>query len=599
MANSYKTKPSKFLLQGFFKLLTPYWKKNPLGWVLLISIISLTAGGIYLNTVYNEWFNNFYTAIQDKNLPNFNKGLLFFCVIAAINVIVVSSNAYLKQTLTIHWRHWLSRHYMSIWMKNGNFYRQQFTATSHDNPDQRIAEDLNEFVVLTFTILLGIASDLAMVATFLKILWDKSQSIVLSLSDISAVMPDFLVNALSGIIDFNGSITLPNGYLVYFCFSFALIGTILTFLIGHPLVKLNFKQQRFEADFRYNLVHVRENAENIALYKGVNVEQMLLSDSFSHVVKNFFALLYRELYLNFFMISYHRIATILPYIIVSPLLFAKVIKLGDLMQIVNCFNFVVNSLTTIMDNFTNLARWKSVIDRLVSFRDSLEESESLEKITPKYQGSDVVLKDVTIKLPNGNTLLDKCNLTLKQGDSVTIKGPSGCGKSTLLKTIAGLWPFASGSLVFPENLSIRDILFLSQKPYLPIGTLADAICYPCRSSDFKKDEIIEALKIVDLSHLQNKLLEKQPWEHILSIGEQQRLAFARVFLVKPQILFLDESSAAIDEPLEQRIFSKVMQDLPNSIIIGVNHRSSANKFHKYIFDYKQNALITNDEVSHE
>ena len=599
MTSSSQIKPKKFLIRGFFKLLTPYWKKNPLGWVLLISIIAFTAGGIYLNTVYNEWFNGFYSAIQDKNLSSFNQGLLFFCIIAVINVAVVSCNAYLKQALTIHWRHWLSRHYLAIWMKNGNFYRQQFTGTSHDNPDQRIAEDLNEFVVLTFTILLGIASDLAMVATFLKILWDKSQSTILELSDVSAILPDFLVNALSGIINFNTSITLPDGYLVYFCFTFALVGTILTFIIGRPLVRLNFRQQRFEADFRYNLVHVRENAESIAMYRGSKIEQLVLADSFSHVVKNYLSLLYRELYLNFFMISYHRIATVLPYIVVSPLLFAKAIKLGDLMQIVNCFNFVVNSLTTFMDNFTSLARWKSVIDRLVSFRDSLEEAEALEKLEPHLRGRNVELNNLSVRLPNGTTLLDKCNMTLVPGDSITIKGHSGCGKSTMLKAIAGIWPFATGEVVLPEQTSRKDILFLSQKPYLPMGTLADAICYPGDPQDFSREEITSALAEVELSLLTAKLDEVQPWDHILSIGEQQRLAFARVLLLKPKILFLDESSAAIDEPLEMKIFQKIKVALPDSIIIGVNHRSSADKFHKYIFNFTQNTLHLNPEVSHD
>lgn len=592
------TKSKRFLLKGFFKLLAPYWRKNPLGWILLLSIILLTAGGIYLNTTYNEWFNGFYTAIQDKKLDDFNKGLLFFCVIAVINVLVVSSNAYLKQTLTIHWRHWLSKHYMHNWMKNGNFYRQQFTCVSHDNPDQRIAEDLNEFVVLTFTIILGIASDLAMVATFLKILWDKSSSIVLQLSDISAVLPNFLVNPLSNFIDFNSSITLPNGYLVYFCFAFALIGTVLTFIIGKPLVRLNFRQQRFEADFRYSLVHVRENAESIAMYRGIKIEQLVLADSFSHVVKNYMSLLYRELYLNFFMISYHKIATILPYIIVSPLLFAKAIKLGDLMQIVNCFSFVVNSLTTVMDNFTSLARWKSVIDRLVSFNDSLEDADLLERLEPIYKGKNVQLENIVVKLPNNQVLLNDCNISLQPGDSLTIKGPSGCGKSTLLKTIAGLWPFATGKLIFPENINQKNILFLSQKPYLPIGTLADAICYPYSSSDFSKEEIYNALKIVNLDHLNDKLDINEPWAHILSIGEQQRLAFARVILVKPKLLFLDESSAAIDEPLEQVIFQYLKEILPETITISINHRSSADKFHKYTFNYQENSL-SNNEADHE
>lgn len=557
--------PVKHLWPNFWRLLKPYWvsREGRKGWALLALILVLTGGSVYLQKVFNSWYNDFYNTLQNYDLPGFSHQLMMFCILATIHVVVSVHLAYFRQMLQINWRRWMTSHVMANWLDKGTFYRLQLTDIKTDNPDQRIAEDISEFVTSTLDLSLGILSDLAMLFTFLGILWTLSTPLDFTLLD--------------------HHIHLPQGYMVWMALIYAIGGTLFTILIGRPLVRLNFNQQRYEADFRFSLVRMRENAESIAMYKGEKEEGKLLSGRFANVVDNYFRLMKRQKNLGFFTLSYSQAAVVFPIIVGAPGYFAKQIQLGGLMQILQAFGKVQDSMSTLINNFTALARWKSVVDRLATFHQGMDRAESLPSIEPARAGQQLVLKDIVVNRPEQGPLMQAANWQLAPGDALLIQGPSGCGKSTLLRTLAGLWPFAHGEVHYPAE---GPVLFLSQKPYLPLGTLREVIGYPLPPQN---DEVlIPLLQAAGLSRLVAELDHEDIWSHMLSVGEQQRIAFIRALLIKPRLLFMDEASSALDEGTEAKLYALLREQLPQSILVSVGHRSTLQPYHNHQLQWQEN-----------
>lgn len=541
---------------SLWKIFIPFWKSKESKQCkfLLLGIFLLSGLSVFFAKQFNSWYNDFYNALQEYDLDVFCSQMFIFCVLAAINVFVVVTNYYIKQKVMIEWRHWMSTSYMKKWLKDGVFYRMGFISNNvTDNPDQRIAEDLHEFVNLTFSLTIGILTDLAMLVTFFTVLWSLSSATSFTLGDTT--------------------ISLPDGYLCYLAIIYAVVGTFLTFIIGKPLIRLNYNQQKVEANYRYSLVRVRENSESIALYKGSIEEGRYLEDRFSDVVRNFYRIMLKTVHVEFFSLSYKQASVVFPFIISSPLYFAKIITLGSLIQISSAFGRVQDSLSTLIENFTSIARWKSVVDRLIQFSENMEKTEDIENLKPSLDGSSFVVSNMNISTPNGQQLMVDGNFSLNAGDALLIRGPSGCGKTTLFKTIAGLWPYAKGDVIYPNGESF----FLSQKPYIPLGTLRAAISYP--HAPYQDHVIVPLLALAGLEKFCTQLDTESNWGQILSLGEQQKVAFVRALLIRPAIIFLDEASSAMDEDLECLLYSKLKEILKDSIIISVGHRSTLKQFH--------------------
>ncbi len=560
------TPPVKHLWRNFWMLLKPFWASKEgktKGLMLLVVVLALTAGSVYLQKVLNSWHNQFYNSIQGYDFPEFKSLLLTFCWLAAIWVLVGVHRTYFNQMLQIVWRRWLTQNRIVHWLADNNFYRLQLTDRQTDNPDQRIAEDINEFVGSTLSLSIGYLRELATLFTFLGVLWTLSKPSELTIG--------------------NTTFQLAQGYMVWAALAYAIFGTILTFWIGRPLVRLNFNQQRYEADFRFSLVRMRENAESIALYQGAQEEGGYLRGRFLQVVDNFYALMKRQKILGFFTLGFNQTAVIFPVVLGAPLYFAKQITLGDLMQTLSAFGIVQGSMSVLVDSYTDLARWKSVVDRLATFEQGLQHAEQLPRLEPERTGEALRLQQVSIEHPDGFALMNDANWQLKQGDSLLIQGPSGCGKSTLLRTLAGLWPFASGKVTYPAG---SQTLFLSQKPYLPLGSLRQALSYPL--PEVSNAEAIKALQMVGLEKLAQRLDDVELWGQMLSLGEQQRVAFARILLVKPDVLFLDEATSALDEQSEAQLYRLLRDELPQTIMVSVGHRSTLHPFHEKKLLWQEN-----------
>ncbi len=574
--------PLKVSIRAAWRMIRLYWgsKDSAYAWFLLVLIIALTSGAIYLATAINKWYKDFWDTMQNYDLPGFKSQLLLFVILATIHVLISVYNTFLRSKLVIVWRKWFTSNVLHDYLNNDTYYKIQMLDSKTENPDQRIADDLGMFVSSTISLIIGTATDLATLITFGVVLWDLSHSVTMTL--------------------WNGyELYLPDGYMLYLCFAYALIGTIFTFIIGKPLVRLDFRQQRFEADFRFSLIRMRENSESIALYKGNATEEQILNLSFVNIIKNYIKLINREKLLGFFTLGYLQTAVVFPIIISAPMYFAKVITIGSVMQISSAFGRVQDALSTFVNTFSSWASYKAVIDRLALFFDSMDASGDI-KCLSSVDGNDNEFKveNLTVQSPDGIELWKDLFINLGLKESLLIRGPSGCGKSTLIKTFAGIWPYAEGHISKHKDWSS---LFLSQRPYLPIGSLREAVCYP---GAIQNDEVItKYLKFLSLEKLIPLLDKKDNWSSILSLGEQQRVAIIRALLIKPQLLFMDEASSALDEKLESVAYRLIRAELSNSIIVSVGHRSSLISMHSKVLytmgDHKRWKIMDSDSYIKE
>jgi putative ATP-binding cassette transporter len=550
---------SRQFLRDLWVLARPYWfseeKWGARG--LLAIIVALNLGMVGIMVLLNQWNNAFYNTLQDKDLEGFYQQLLVFTGLAGAFILVAVYRLYLNQMLQIRWRRWLTERYLDEWIAHRTYYRLQLTDRETDNPDQRIADDLSLFVERTLSLTLGLLSAVVTLVSFVVILW-----------------------GLSGMFSFNlgGHEIVVPGYMVWVALVYAIVGTWLTHLIGRPLVGLNFNQQKYEANFRFSLVRVRENAEAIALYRGEAGEIGNLRLRFSDVWRNWWEIMKRQKKLTWFNAGYNQIANIFPILVAAPRFFSGAIPLGGLMQTASAFGQVQDSLSWFVNAYAQLAEWKATVDRLTTFHHAMQNAaaHSADGVSATAgAGTDLAAHDVALALPDGRALAAPITLVIPAGAPLLVTGPSGAGKSTLFRAFAGIWPFGKGTVTQPGG----GLLFLPQKPYLPIGRLREALAYPAAADAFTESALREALAAVGLPALAGRLEEEQHWAQVLSGGEQQRVAFARAFLQAPDWLFLDEATSALDEASESALYGLLAQRLPRTTVVSIGHRSSLAAFH--------------------
>ena len=526
---------------------------------LLAIIVLMTVFIVYMSVLFNAWNGRFINALQDKNVDAFWTELKYWVVLAAFWVAAFVYRQWLQQFLTIRWRRWLSEVYFRDWLADRTYYRMELVSQGADNPEQRIELDCANFTDRTVTIALGLLFQILTLMTFAAVLWNLSGSITLPIL---------------------GGITIP-GYLMWAAIAYALVGSVAAYLIGRPLVRVNFQLERYNADFRYRMVRIRENAESIALYRGEQDEQRRLRSAFARIIDTWWDLMKYNKRLNSLTSFYGQAALIFPYVAAAPQYFAGRGQMGMVTQTADAFVQVQGALSWFVDTYQRLAEWKAGVDRLTSFSEAMVKAK-LEAAATAFEASpqetpELTLRDVDVRLPNGAMLLDDVDVTIRQGESLLLRGPSGSGKTTLFRVLAGLWPFGRGRIGLPKD---ARVLFLPQKPYLPIGTLREVLSYPESPDSYTDEACQEVLEICRLGHLVPRLGELANWSLVLSGGEQQRVAFARALLYRPNWLFLDEASSALDEPTERRMYELLAERLPGAAVISVAHKPTVAAFHK-------------------
>jgi putative ATP-binding cassette transporter len=547
-----------------WRIAAPYFRSEDklAGRILLGAVIAIELALVGIDVLLNQWNNRFYNALQDKNWDGFLREIGIFSVLAACYIVLAIYQLYLNQWLQIRWRRWLTSHYLGEWLQDANHYRMQLQGDAADNPDQRITDDIKLFVERTLDIGIGLLSSVVTLASFIVILWGLS--------------------AASPLTIFSREFTIP-GYLVWGAVIYAVFGTALTQWIGSPLVNLTFQQQRYEADFRFNLVRVRENSEQIALLQGENAERQRLSERFGHVVDNWYAIMQRTKRLTAFTASYSQAAVIFPYILVAPAYFADKIQLGGMMQTASAFSSVQRALSFFVTVYRSLAEWRAVVARLDGFEMAIGSAATLTKragsihIVPSPGSDSIELEQLLVGLPNGRPLVSADGFSIRSNERTLVTGPSGAGKSTLFRAIAGVWPFGRGSIAIPAK---AKLMMLPQRPYFPVGSLKAATVYPAEAGAFDADRVKGVLIAVGLPQLASQLEEDAHWNRILSLGEQQRLGLARALLHAPQYLFLDEATASLDEASEATLYRLLEEKLPTTTIVSIGHRSTLEAFHQ-------------------
>jgi len=550
-------------LATIWRLAIPYFRSEDRwpGRLLLATVIGIELSIVAITVILNHWYNRFYNTLQDHDWNAFVSAILFFCVLAAIYTVLAVYQNYLNLWLQIRWRRWMTQTYLRQWLNTANHYRMQLLGDAADNPDQRIADDLQMFVQNTLSIGLGLLNSCVTLCSFVVILWSLSEQAPLHV--------------------FGAAVAIP-GYLVWAALFYAVLGTVFTHLIGWRLIPLNFQQQRFEADFRYNLVRSRENAEQIAALRGEAAERERHLSRFGQVVANWIAIMQRQKQLTFFTQSYSQASVIFPYLMVSPAYFSGVMQLGGLMQTASAFNSVQTALSYFVTAYQSIAQYRAVVTRLSGFEDAIVAGREVAltppavEVLPRDSASVITIDRLSVRLPNGESLVDAEHIVLSPGDRVLVTGPSGAGKSTLFRALAGIWPFGSGRVLVPKD---AKVMLLPQRPYFPVATLAAAVSYPARAGTFDDARLAEAIAAVGLPEWSGRLNEEAHWNRMLSQGEQQRLAVARALLQAPDFLFLDEATASLDEAAEAMLYRLLQERLKGTTIISIGHRSTLRAFH--------------------
>ncbi len=550
-------------LKDSWYLAKPYWvsKDKYKAFILLLLAFALSLFEVYMAVQFNKWNVDFYNAIQNYDKQAFLKALVKGIYIILLYISSPMVAEYFISVLEIKWRKWLTNYYLEKWLSNKVYYKDILSKSSLENPDQRIAEDIKDFTNIMLNLSIRLFKTVISLASFIFILW-----------------------GLSGILIFNiFSYNLHiYGYMVWVALIYGFVVTYITFRIGKPLIRLNYENQKYEANFRYNLVRVKEYSEHIASYKGENLEKKILSQDFESIYNNFIKIIKKTIQINLFNFIYIRISNILPTIISAGRYFSKEITLGNLMQINAAFSQIQYAMADVLLYYSNIARLGSVINRLIELIRTVNNIEKIPSIEIlEHKQKYLELKKLQVKTPSGEILVNNFSLELNPSDKVLISGPSGSGKTSLLKAINGLWPNVSGEIY--QKSSLKS-LFIPQKPYIPPITLKEAICYPI-SYNFPSDDFIkQALKDCFLEKLESRLYDISKWNNELSLGEQQRIAFCRILINKPDILYLDEATSALDEGAEEKLYNKIFNKLPSSIFISVGHKNSLKKLHNKIIN---------------
>ena len=529
--------------------LSPKRSIKPL--LFFVLIVTLTLFSVRLSLVHSTWYNNMYTALQEFNQTVFWEQMILFCFIAGFSVAAALISYYLNQRFSINWIEWLNTELLEKWMDKRAYYKSQYIGNNLDNPDQRIQQDIQSYVKTTLSLSTGVIDAVTSMISYTILLW-----------------------GLAGPMTLLG-IEIPRA-MVYLVFAYVIFTTLIAFWLGKPLIRLNFANEKLNANYRYSLIRVKEYAESIAFYAGEKVEKNRLYKQFRAVIDNMWDIVFRALKFSGFNLVVSQISVVFPLLIQVGRYFEKQIKLGDLMQTLQVFGKLHSNLSFFRNTYDSFAEYKATLDRLTGFHYSVEAAQKQSKTDITDHPTDVIFQHLSVKSPMGKILIKDLNLTLTQGHSLLIQGQSGVGKTTLLRTIAGLWSYAEGKIFCPQH----NTLFLSQRPYLPQGNLLTALYYPDTTENVDLAKITRVLEQVQLAHLQDRLEQEQDWSRILSLGEQQRLAFARLLLHKPKVAFLDEASASLDEGMEYAMYRLVREELPNTTIISVGHRSTLVPLHQ-------------------
>jgi len=557
-------------LKAFWALAQPYWVSEKRGKALglLALVVALALAMVYMEVQFNYWNRDFYNTFEKKDQAEFFYQLGKFGVLAFVWIIMAVYRQWFLQMLQIEWRTWLTDHFLQEWMQDQAHYRMQLLDRGTDNPDQRISEDLNIFVDYTSSLALGLLSSVVTLISFVIILW-----------------------GLSGSLELWG-FNIP-GYLVWCALGYAIVGTVLTHIIGRKLIGLGYNKQRVEADFRFSLVRLRENSEGVALYRGEQEELGGLRQRFAAVVGNWWQLMRKRKQLNWFTSFYAQLAIIFPYIVVSPRFFSGAIPLGAIFQTASAFGQVQGALSWFINVYVDFSTWKATVDRLIGFRASIErvraEADQLDGDRVDSPDGIIALDQLEIGLPQGTPLLSPTSVQIKPGEDVLVTGASGAGKSTFFRSLAGIWPYWKGRIKLPKG---ARLLFLPQKPYLPLGSLRHAVSYPDEPTKHSDETIKNALRAVGLAQLAADLERSENWAQVLSGGEQQRLAFARAVLNKPDWLFLDEATSALPEADQASLYRLLKEELSKTTLVSIGHRESLAQYHdkRLIWQEKRLAL---------
>ncbi|MWL86205.1 ABC transporter ATP-binding protein/permease [Cupriavidus sp. SW-Y-13] len=575
---------SQLRLAATWALIKPYWKSEDrkAGLGLLLLVVALNLGIVYINVLLNEWNRVFYNAIEQHDYVSFKALLLRFSWIAAAFIVLAIFRQYYQLMLQMRWRTWMTGKFMQRWLGHQAYYRIEQTHST-DNPDQRLADDLRQFTDGALTLSMGLLNSVVTLVSFIGILWVVSGPISFVLGGVDVTIP---------------------GYMVWFAIGYAIVGSIIIHFVGRPLIGLSFQQEQYEANFRFMLVRLRENSEPVALYRGEPTEQAGLRGRFERIRANWSQLMRYTRRLTFVSSGYGQFAIIFPFLVAAPRYFSGKLTLGGLMQINSAFGQVQGALSWFVDSYSTLVGWKAAANRLIDFQEAIRLAER-EDLTHEGPGDievvesasatdrHIAISDLALALPVRSgldaddvgidplghpglrPLVAPFSLSIGPGERWLVNGPSGCGKSVLFRALAGIWPYGSGRIAMPRARS----LFLPQRSYLPMGTLADALSYPDVGTAHTREALIEVLQQARLGMLVPHLDVSTNWSLRLSPGEQQRLAFARALLQKPDFLFLDEATSALDEETEAAMYQLMVDSLPDATIVSIAHRSTVAAFH--------------------
>lgn len=554
------------ILRESWRIARPYWfsEERWLARGLLTAVIAMNFAGVWITVRINTWQKAFYNTLQNYDEAGFFHQIGLFIVLAGAYIVLLVIANYLQQFLQIRWRLWMTEVYLREWLSQKIYYRLQLIGDATDNPDQRISEDLNLFPQQSLNLFLGLLTNIVQAVSFSFILWDLSGPLTVPLGRLK-------------------TIAIP-GYMFWGVLLYTGAATWLAMRTGRPLIDLNFAQQRFEADFRFSLVRLRENCESVAFYGGETRENKVFGDRFANVYSNFKSIMYRTLTLGFVQAGSGQAAVVFPYLIAAPKYFLERMSLGSIQEIAGAFIQLQGSLAWIINSYNDIANWEAVVHRLATFRNEVDSIHAAlnepQPIAIRREGQGLTVADLELDLPDGRLLRQGIKIDVAPGEAILIEGPTGTGKSTFLRAIAGIWPFGHGQI----RLDKRRAFFLPQKPYTPLGSLRDALLYPDEGTGVTREKLVEVLGAVGLGHLTGALDDVDLWSQRLSGGEQQRLAFARVLLADPGIIFLDEATASLDEHGQSMLY-RLLRDLPSHpTIISVGHRPTLREFHDRVLD---------------
>ncbi len=566
----------------FWRITGPYFtgRQSVKVWLWLGAILLSVISGVRLSVLFSYQGNDMMTgaqvavqglssgdeAIRQSGVDGFWAALWMFALLATFHVARVMLDLFMMQRFMLAWRTWLTDRLTGDWLDGKAYYRSRFIDDTIDNPDQRIQADIDIFTTNVgplpntpnntsgSTLLFGAIDAIVSVISFAMILWNLSGDLTLF------------------------GVTVPRAMFVI-AFVYVFIATIIAFWIGRPIIRLSFDNEKYNAAFRYALVRLRDASESVAFYRGEIAERVQLRKRFEPIVSNYQRFINRSVGFYGWNLTISQIINPLPWVIQAPRLFSGNIQLGDVSQTSSAFGNIHDSLSFFRNSYDAFAGWRASIIRLHGLVIANEEGRALPELTVQPCGScPVELVDIDVHTPTGEVLIDDLNLQMQPGDTLIITGRSGTGKTTLLRSLAQLWPYTSGTLRCPDGSN--ETMFLSQMPYVPLGDLRAVVSYPKGPDVLSDAELQVALDKVSLPQCAKRLAEVADWAKVLSPGEQQRIAFARVLLTKPRVVFFDEATSALDEGLEYSMYDLVRRELPDTILVSVTHRSTVGQHHE-------------------